>query len=487
MVKDTLSIHLPSRLTSNVCPSPVRDYEAAVSTLNSLQTNTALLDSYKKQGRRNHSVQQLNLSETVKYLSRTNVTLEQLDTLSVIHVTGTKGKGSTCAFCESILRHHGFKTGFYSSPHLVSVRERIRINGKPLSEEQFTAYFWQVYRALYDAKENEHDMPPYFRFLTVMAFNVFLIEKVDVAIVEVGIGGEYDCTNVLRKVPVVGITSLGMDHMSLLGNSIEEIAWQKGGIFKPGATAFTVNQPSGVWDVLSKRANERECILEVVPPLEEYDWGIVDVMLPHSKRVQTLNASLALQLANAWMLRRKSGSPNVSESLLHHNEINGSNSVLKALAFPVTSKMLMGLCKCSWPGRLQVLEKGPISFFLDGAHTMESIEMCSQWFLLQQRNSRDVMTILIFNVGGERDIFNFLAPLIKCKFDVAVFCPNVVERCVPATSDQANLKVSADQQQTSSKRIHKIWNSFSEDLLNTKDVETKNEQCEETTNVHYIL
>lgn len=109
-----------------------------------------------------------------------------------------QGKGSTCSFCESILRQHGLKTGFYSSPHLVQVRERIRINGDPISRELFAKYFWEVYDLLIKQKENDNDMPAYFKFLTVMAFYVFLKENVDAAIIEVGIGGLYDCTNVLR-------------------------------------------------------------------------------------------------------------------------------------------------------------------------------------------------------------------------------------------------------------------------------------------------
>lgn len=83
---------------------------------------------------------------------RCGITFDQLDTLSVIHVTGTKGKGSTCAFCESILRHHGYRTGFYSSPHLYEVRERIQINGKPLQKNVFSSYFWEIYRNLDDKK-----------------------------------------------------------------------------------------------------------------------------------------------------------------------------------------------------------------------------------------------------------------------------------------------------------------------------------------------
>lgn len=100
-----------------------------------------------------------------------------LDRLNIIHVSGTKGKGSTCAFTESLLRYLGYRTGFYSSPHLVAVRERLRLDGVPLAEDVFTRYFWDVYDALRDGCLAE-EMPPYFKFLTVMSFYVFLQEKV---------------------------------------------------------------------------------------------------------------------------------------------------------------------------------------------------------------------------------------------------------------------------------------------------------------------
>lgn len=124
--------------------------------------------------------------------------MEKLDELSVIHIAGTKGKGTTCSFTEKILRNHGYTTGFFSSPHLLEVRERIRINGKPISRLEFAKYFWNIYNDLERQKSDPYDMPLYFRFLTIMAFNIFVDKKVDVAVIEVGIGGEYDCTNVLR-------------------------------------------------------------------------------------------------------------------------------------------------------------------------------------------------------------------------------------------------------------------------------------------------
>ncbi len=177
------------------------------------------------------------------------------------------GKGSTCAFTESILRQYGLKTGFFSSPHLVSVTERIRINGQPLSQEKFAQHFWQVYDKL-------EDKPAYFKFLTVMAFNVFIEEKVDVAVIEVGIGGAFDSTNVIERPICVGITLLDFDHVKVLGNTIEEIAWHKAGIMKPGTVAFAnPNQPESALITLQERAKEIGCQIFTAPDLDYYNWS----------------------------------------------------------------------------------------------------------------------------------------------------------------------------------------------------------------------
>ena len=131
-------------------------YDEAVAALNSLQTNAALLQKVRKERQKNVH---LNLPQTTKYLERSGMTLGDLETIKIIHVSGTKGKGSTCAFSESILRQSGLKTGFYSSPHLVSVTERIRINGEPIDQEKFTTYFWSVYDKVCKGRADD-DRPP---------------------------------------------------------------------------------------------------------------------------------------------------------------------------------------------------------------------------------------------------------------------------------------------------------------------------------------
>lgn len=440
----------------------IYDYKEAVKALNSLQSNRACIQERMNEDRTSHSSEIKKLEETVTYLTRSGVSLEKLDELSVIHVSGTKGKGSTCAFCESILRHHGYKTGFYSSPHLVAVRERIQINGQPLSQHDFARYFWRVYNSLPGLMKKENDMPSYFKFLTVMAFSVFLSEKVDVAIVEVGIGGEYDCTNILRQVSTVGITSLGIDHTNLLGSTIEEIAWQKAGIMKPGSITFTVDkQPIGALKVLKQRAAEKKSTLFIAPPLESYDWSSFKMNLGAVTNVQLVNASLAVQLANAWMCQHKNGmhSPAYVPPRINHGR-ESEEEVPVAPAFPISLSMASGLKYCTWPGRNQIINEGLIHYFLDGAHTSESVQLCTDWFI---HNSRAIAKkdtpyrVLVFSCTGGRDPKPLLLPLLDCEFQLVIFCPTTVTTSVDPSSDQANFKICMTEQLEKCRRNQQVW------------------------------
>jgi folylpolyglutamate synthase len=225
--------------------APILTYRDAIDALNSLQTNAAVLEAVRAAGAK------LNpnaITEMIDYLRRVGLEPSQLNNLNVIHITGTKGKGSTSAFTDSILRatRPGWKTGLYTSPHLVAVRERIRINGEPLSEEEFTRYFFEVWNLLQNTKceaATTPFMPNYFRYLTLMAFYTFNQLKVDATILEVGIGGRSDSTNIVPKPVVTGVTALGYDHTRLLGEKLSQIANQKGGIYKEGVPALTVEQP----------------------------------------------------------------------------------------------------------------------------------------------------------------------------------------------------------------------------------------------------
>ncbi|XP_076654557.1 folylpolyglutamate synthase 1 isoform X2 [Halictus rubicundus] len=354
------------------------------------------------------------LKDIKKYLLRTGITFEKLDTLSVIHVTGTKGKGSSCAYTEAILREHGYTTGFYSSPHLVTVRERIKINGQSISESLFIEYFWKVHKNLENAKEYESDMPMYFKFLTILMFKIFLDLNVDVAIIEVGIGGLYDCTNIVRNPVCVGITSLALDHTSLLGSTLEDIAYQKSGIFKHGSIAFSVPQHPRAMGVLEKRAVERNCRLHVVPPFEEYRWENISPILKIKNVVQQENASLAIQMATAWIMS-KNNKHLVSMPNTVDTNINGIRNM---------DKFAIGLSSCKWPGRMQILRSSIGNFFLDGAHTIESMQCCIRWFNDFVTKKGGGKKILIFNTSAMRDVTTLLTPLKSLQFEKVYFVPN---------------------------------------------------------------
>ncbi|XP_016817216.2 folylpolyglutamate synthase, mitochondrial isoform X3 [Pan troglodytes] len=440
---------------------PSMEYQDAVRMLNTLQTNAGYLEQVKRQ--RGDPQTQLEAMEL--YLARSGLQVEDLDRLNIIHVTGTKGKGSTCAFTECILRSYGLKTGFFSSPHLVQVRERIRINGQPISPELFTKYFWRLYHRLEETKDGSCvSMPPYFRFLTLMAFHVFLQEKVDLAVVEVGIGGAYDCTNIIRKPVVCGVSSLGIDHTSLLGDTVEKIAWQKGGIFKQGVPAFTVLQPEGPLAVLRDRAQQISCPLYLCPMLEALEEGGPPLTLGLEGEHQRSNAALALQLAHCWLQRQDrhgAGEPKASRpGLLWQLPL--------APVFQPTSHMRLGLRNTEWPGRTQVLRRGPLTWYLDGAHTASSVQACVRWFrqALQGRerpSGGPEVRVLLFNATGDRDPAALLKLLQPCQFDYAVFCPNLTEVSSTGNADQQNFTVTLDQVLLRCLEHQQHWNHLDEE------------------------
>lgn len=350
---------------------------------------------------------------------RSGIPLERLDNLSVIHVAGTKGKGSVCAFAESLLRAHGVRTGLYTSPHLVSVRERLRINGKPIDEEMFTSHFWKVYDRLDKGRDYDGDMPQYFKFLTLLMFHVFLEAPIDVAIIEVGIGGELDCTNVVRRPVCVGITSLGLEHTNLLGDTLESIAYQKSGIFKSGAPALSVPQPEEAMSILDKRSQERGCSLAVVPGIDSYPWTGKRPVLGIEGEFQNYNASIAIGLARTWL---------------------ESSEKRTAFSFETAAS---ALSRCKWPGRTQVLRGDRIDFYLDGAHTIESMECCASWYSESTKNLNK-KRILLFNTTGNRDAAKLLALLRPLNFQRAFFVPNVAGKVTRV--DQINYTVSGKEQ-----------------------------------------
>jgi dihydrofolate synthase/folylpolyglutamate synthase len=189
------------------------------------------------------------------------------DAFRSVHVAGTKGKGSTCTMIASMLTACGYKVGLYTSPHLVDVRERIRINGEMISPTDFA----RLTRTIEPIVAKAKPMPTYFDVLTAIAFKHFAEQKIDIAVVETGLGGRLDSTNVLKP-EVTAITAISKDHMQQLGHSLDRIAEEKAGIFKPGVPAVTCVQDSSVEPVLQRVAQKVGAPLDICGKTIEFSY-----------------------------------------------------------------------------------------------------------------------------------------------------------------------------------------------------------------------
>lgn len=377
-------LNLPTSFLRRASLRPGRSYQHALVLLESLQSNRAVADTISSSSR---DVNLDAMPEMIGWMRKAGYEVDDLRKhgLRCIHVAGTKGKGSVCAMIENILVQYrtggseaGYqnlgKIGLYTSPHLLDVRERIRIDGIPISKDLFTRYFFELWDRFSFASatglkvsRSGETKPGFFRFLTILAFHSFIKEGVETAIIECGIGGEYDSTNILplEAVTATAITSLGIDHVGMLGDTIEQIAWHKSGIMKKGVPVFTVPQVAAAQEVLEKRAMEKSNELTVVDRLRTLESG--DVVLGLAGDFQVSNASLAVAVA-ASHLRTLGVTGNVPQpwdpatmAALPQNFVAGLQSVL-------------------WPGRCQIIRDGNTEWYLDGAHTIESIIVAADWF-----------------------------------------------------------------------------------------------------------
>jgi dihydrofolate synthase/folylpolyglutamate synthase len=325
------------------------------------------------------------------------------DAAPAVHITGTKGKGSTAAMIDSILSTAGYRTGLYTSPHLLSYTERIKVNGKPISETDW-ARLVEALRPHVEAENALGDLGELttFEIYTAMAFLHFRSVKVDYQVVEVGLGGRLDATNVIK--PQVGVmTSISYDHTDVLGNTLAKIAGEKAGIIKPGMDVVTAPQSPEAMAAIEKVCRERG--VRLIKAGKDVTWqpgGFDENGQSFRVKGRRREYDLRIPLLGEHQLENAAIAVAVAELL----EERGARITPRDIAG--------GLAKVDWPGRLQVLRREP-RVVVDGAHNTYSMQRLGE--ALRKYFKYDKLT-LILGFGADKDIAGMAAEAAKMTGDI---------------------------------------------------------------------
>jgi len=339
----------------------------------------------------------------------------------VIHITGTNGKTSTARMTDALLRGRGLRTGRFTSPHLVSIRERICVDGAPVSPERFVEAYEEILPFVAMVDERHPVSMSFFEVLTGMAFAIFADTPVDVMVLEVGVGGRLDCTNVADGAVAV-ITPIAIDHIKLLGSTIEEIAGEKAGIIKPGAVAVLAQQSLPAAETLLRHAAE----VGAAVAREGVEFGVLsheqavggqqlvlrslrgtyeDIFLPVFGAFQAGNAACALAAVEAFAGVSDEGT-----------EMLDADLVREAFA------------KVSTPGRLEVIRRSP-TIIIDASHNpagvAATVDAMQETFTFSHLSG-------VFAASGDKDVAGMLAEL-EPLLDEIVVTRNSSDRSMDVT------------------------------------------------------
>jgi len=350
-----------------------------------------------------YSPEKFNLDRMYKFLEKLGN--PHLD-YSTIHIAGTKGKGSVCAMIASVLKTAGYRTGFYSSPHMQEFTERIRINGSVISKKEFAI----IVNEIKPVAETIEDLTT-FEITTAASFHYFSKKNVEVAIIEVGLGGRLDATNVVNPIVSV-ITPISLDHVKILGDTIEKIAVEKAGIIKSNRPVVVAPQTVCVNKIIEKIANER------FAPVTRIKQDIIYQQLSHSYDYQTflLWHSMNSEGAYSGYKDNKKECIELSIPLLGEHQMQNAATafrtleILKENGFRITDEELKkGFKEVVWPGRFEILNKHPF-LIIDSAHNVDStrklIKAIDDYF-------PGFQVILIFGASEDKDIDGMLKLLSK--------------------------------------------------------------------------
>lgn len=354
----------------------------------------------------NYEEARVYLDETSKYgsvlgLENMKALLNRLDnpqeSLKFIHISGTNGKGTVLAYLSTILHKAGYRTGRYISPTLFSYRERIQVNEEIIEKEALARHVTAIADAVADMKEKKAGIPTAFEIETALAFLYFKEKNCDIVVLETGLGGALDATNIIQTTQLEVITPISMDHTDILGKTLKEIAVQKAGIIKPHTTMVTAVQKKEAKEVLQKVCKEKEsrfCEVEI-EELKDIHYGYIrqsfsyknwkNVEISLAGEFQIQNGALALEAVNQL---RKLG-----------------------LSLP-NEAVYAGMKEAKWSGRFSVMSQNPL-IILDGAHNPQAAEALKKSLELYFKGKKLYYVFGVFRDKDYKKIIEITAPLAE--------------------------------------------------------------------------
>jgi dihydrofolate synthase/folylpolyglutamate synthase len=370
--------------------APVKPANPGVSPYSKALRFLASLSDYERMRIVRYTSQNFDLDRMRTLLRKLANPHEKIRT---VHIAGTKGKGSTTAMVAAMLEGNGYKVGVYTSPHLVDIRERIAINGELIPQAEFARLIKLIEPMVIKARPT----PTYFDVLTAVAFKYFAEQKVDIAVIETGLGGRLDSTNVVKP-EVTAITSISKDHMAQLGNTVEKIAEEKAGIFKSGVPAVTVTQTPEVEAVLKRVADKVGAPLDVAGKSIEFSYRFESSRMlgPHNRVCLTTPNSKFEHLAVPLLGEHQALNCGLALSVI--DRLKGRGIALN------DARCMEGLAKTKLPGRMELLSTNP-RVLVDGAHNAASLDAMMR--AIGQHIPYDSM-VVIFGCCGDKDVAGML-------------------------------------------------------------------------------
>lgn len=319
------------------------------------------------------------------------------DDLSFIHISGTNGKGSVLAYLSTILSNAGYRTGRYISPTLFSYRERIQVDEEKIEKESLARHVTAIAQAIEEMKAEHAGNPTAFEVETALSFLYFKEKQCDIVVLETGLGGALDATNVIKTTVMEVITPISMDHMEFLGDTLEKIAEQKAGIIKPHTTVVSACQEPEAARVISRVCKEKECILKTVNP-EEITEVVYDIQKQQFSYKTWKQAVIAL-----------AGSYQIANAALALEAVDA----LRRLGFTLTDRQVYeGLAKAVWKGRFTLLATNP-AVILDGAHNPGAAKELQRSLNLYFKGKKLYYIFGVFQDKDYKEVIRLTAPLAE--------------------------------------------------------------------------